>query len=92
MSSVNVVLPEKFKIDVVADVFEEMQQLLDQGESIVLSGAAVESIDFCGLQTLCALSAALTVKGVALQWQDTSDVLLEAVHLAGFGETLGLAS
>ena len=63
------------------DLYGRLRQALEVQSPIVIEAAQVVCTDTAMLQLLCAFSREARSKGIALQWQQPSQALLNAARL-----------
>jgi anti-anti-sigma regulatory factor len=84
-------LGEVLTIVEVAEMHQQLIQLLDAGGGVELNAADTENIDGAGLQLLAAFIKDAKNRGVPVSWGKSSDVVREAAGQVGLTEALGLA-
>lgn len=83
-------LPESLTIAVAESLHEQLEQLLPEGQDIILNGAPVSRTDTAGLQTLLGFSQTLASRNTSLSWLSPSSVLVDAAQQLGLQTLLRL--
>ncbi|MEM6638391.1 MAG: STAS domain-containing protein [Pseudomonadota bacterium] len=83
MPATEVKLPTSFKIDAVADVAAQLADVFESEEAVEVNGAAVEAVDFAGLQLLAVFRRARQEANRACLVTAPSDTLSAAMNDTG---------
>lgn len=81
---------ERLSIEQVEALLPQLEESLHASGGVILDGADVQYCDTAGLQLLLSLQKTLSQTGHAVQWSNTSDVLLETAGYLGLRAALHL--
>ncbi len=87
-----VTLPTHLDIASVTEFKPVLLEALNSEGGIVVQAASVARADAIGLQLLLAFKLETQRRGVAMRWQEPSDVLVEAAQLIDLEQHLALTA
>lgn len=88
--TVAVELPERMDIASAERTHMQLEQVLEQGSSIDLIGAAVQKIDTAGVQILAGFFAEAENLHLVVNWRNVSDTIEETFSFLNLATSVGL--
>ena len=88
--AVAVELPERMDIASAESMHMELEQVLQQGNSVELRGAAVQKVDTAGVQLLTSFFAEAENQHLKVSWQETSEAIVETFSFLNLTSAVGL--
>jgi ABC-type transporter Mla MlaB component len=83
-------LPERFTVEAVADVLDEIRSRSGRAKTIRFDASAVGTADSAGLQLLAAARRDLEAAGKAFELESVPDAMADSARLLGLAPMLNL--
>jgi ABC-type transporter Mla MlaB component len=88
--AVAVELPERMDIASAETMHMELEQVLEQGCSFELRGAAVQKVDTAGVQLLASFFTEAEKQHLSVSWQAPSEAIVETFSFLKLTAAVGL--
>ena len=89
--SVTIECNANMDITTVENFHHQLEEVLNDGCSVVLDASKVERADSASLQMLYAFKQVLESHHLSLNWKSPSERMQESAHLLGLDEHLGMS-
>ncbi|WP_018873532.1 lipid asymmetry maintenance protein MlaB [Thioalkalivibrio sp. ALJ16] len=81
-----ITLPDRLRIDTVAECWEALHAAIDHGQPVMLQAGAVQAIDAAGAQMLLFAEQTARAQGQPVAYESCSDTLEHALGALGLAD------